>query len=56
MKSWKTTIIGAIAAAFIAIQPMISTGEIDWKSVGIAALVALFGYLTKDAGVTGTEK
>ena len=56
MKNWKTTLLGAIAAAFIAIQPLISTGEVDWKSVGIAAVVALFGYLTKDAGVTGNEK
>lgn len=56
MKSWKTTILGAIAAAFIAVQPLIATGEIDWKAVGIAAVVALFGYFTKDAGVSGTEK
>ena len=56
MKNWKTTVLGAIAAAFIAIQPLIATGEVDWKAVGIAAVVALFGYLTKDAVVTGSEK
>jgi hypothetical protein len=56
MKNWKTTVLGAIAAAFIAIHPLISTGEVDWKAVGIAAVVALFGYLTKDAGVSGTQK
>lgn len=56
MKSWRTTIIGAIGATFVAIQPLIETGAIDWKSVGIAALIALFGYLAKDAGVSGTEK
>lgn len=56
MKNWKTTILGAITAAFVAIQPLIATGEIDWKAVGLAALIALFGYLAKDAGVTGTEQ
>jgi len=55
MKNWRTTIIGAIGAAFIAIQPLIETGVIDWKAVAIAALVALFGYLAKDAGVSGKE-
>lgn len=56
MKNWRTTVLGAIAAAFVAIQPLIATGEVDWKAVGIAALIALFGYLSKDAGVTGTVK
>jgi len=53
MKSWKTTILGAIAAIFIAVQPLVETGVIDWKAVGLAALIALFGYLAKDADVTG---
>jgi hypothetical protein len=51
--SWKTTLIGAIIAICVAIQPLISTGKIDWKSVGIAALIALFGYISKDSNVTG---
>ena len=53
MKSWKTTILGAIAAIFISVHPLIETGAVDWKAVGLAALVALFGYLAKDADVTG---
>jgi len=53
MKNWKTTIIGSIAAIFIAVQPLFRTGVIDWKAVGLAALIALFGYLAKDADVTG---
>lgn len=53
MKNWKTTIVGALMAVVIAVQPIISTGAIDWKAVGLAALVALFGYLVKDKNVTG---
>lgn len=56
MKNWKTTIIGALLAAVIAIQPLFETGDYDYKKLGLAALVALLGYLTKDAGVTGTGK
>jgi hypothetical protein len=51
--SWKTTLIGAILAIVIAVQPLITTGKIDWKAVGIAALVALLGYVAKDSNVTG---
>ena len=55
MKSYKTTIIGAILAAIIAIQPLIETGVIDYKKVGLAAIIAFFGYLSKDSDVTGTK-
>lgn len=53
MKSWKTTIIGAVTAIIVAVQPIIATGTIDWKAVGLAAVIALFGFLAKDADVTG---
>lgn len=53
MKSWKTTIVGAILATVIAIEPLISTGVVDWKKVGFAGLIALMGYLAKDNNVTG---
>lgn len=56
MKNWRTTIIGAVIAALIVIQGAVSSGTIEWKSVLIAAAVAAFGYVAKDAGVTGTEK
>lgn len=52
-KSWKTTALGAIAAIWIAVEPIVTTGAIDWKKIGIAAVVAAFGYLVKDANVTG---
>jgi hypothetical protein len=55
MKSYKTTIIGAILAVIIAVQPMIETGTIDYKKVGLAAIIALFGYIAKDSDVTGTK-
>lgn len=55
MRSYKTTIIGAILACIIAIQPLIETGVIDYKKVGLAAIIALFGYLSKDSDVTGTK-
>jgi len=55
MKSYKTTIIGAILAAIIAVQPLIETGSFDLKKVALAAFIALFGYLAKDSDVTGTK-
>jgi len=55
MRSYKTTIIGAILAVIIAVQPMIETGTIDYKKVGLAAIIALFGYLSKDSDVTGVK-
>ena len=59
MKNWKTTIAGAIAAILLAIQPIIEAaqgGEINWQQLGFAVILALFGYLAKDAGVSGTQK
>ena len=51
--SWKTTVIGLILAVIVAVQPLISTGEIDWKQVVIAALIAALSFVMKDADVTG---
>jgi hypothetical protein len=53
MKNWKTTLFGGLAAVVIAVQPLIATGSIDWKAVGLAALVAAFSFFAKDANVTG---
>jgi hypothetical protein len=52
MKNWKTTLIGAVIAVATAVQPSISNGQIDWKAVGMGALIALFGFLAKDAEKT----
>jgi hypothetical protein len=54
--SWKTTVVGAILALIIAIQPLIATGTIDWKQVIIAGLIAVLGYVAKDRDVTGGTK
>lgn len=54
--SWKTTVVGAVLALIIAIQPLISTGTIDWKQVIVAALIAILGYVAKDRDVTGGTK
>lgn len=53
MKNWRTTIIGCIGAAWLAIEPIITTGEIDYKKLAMAAGVAAFSFLVKDAHVTG---
>jgi hypothetical protein len=54
--SWRTSLVGALVAILVAVQPLITTGQIDWKAVGIAALIALFGFLSKDSNVTGGTK
>jgi hypothetical protein len=51
--SWKTTVVGAVIAILVAVQPLIATGNIDWKAVAIAACIAFFGFISKDANVTG---
>ena len=58
MKSYKTTIVGIGLAIMIAVQPIIEgTGyHFDTKTIGkltFAALLAAFGYLSKDHDVTG---
>lgn len=53
MKNWKTSLLGALLAIVVAVQPLISTGTIDWKAVVIAALIAGLGFVAKDHDVTG---
>ena len=53
MKNWKTSLCGCLAAVMIAIAPILQTGQFDWKALIIAALVAAFGFLSKDFNVTG---
>jgi hypothetical protein len=54
--SWVTTVLGCVIAICVAIQPLITTGVIDWKQVGFAALIAAFGFFTKQYNVTGGDK
>ena len=56
MKNWRTTILGGIGAIIVAVSPIIVSGEVDTKALIGAAVIALFGYLAKDAGVSGVKK
>lgn len=51
--SWKTSVLGALLAIVVAVQPIIATGQIDWKAVAMAALIAAITFFTKDKNVTG---
>lgn len=53
MKNWKTTLWGAISAVVIVLQPLITTGEINWTSIFFASTITLLGYFAKDNDVTG---
>jgi hypothetical protein len=56
IKNWKTTLLGAVGAALTAVTIYAKSGGdlADWKLYVIPALIAAFGYVSKDAGVTGT--
>ena len=53
MKNWKTTLVGALLALFIALEPIVTTGEVNWIQVIIAGGIAVLGYLAKDFDVSG---
>lgn len=57
MKSWKTTVVGLLAAIWFAVQPIIAHGDFvferDYRSLIYAAIFAAFGFFTKDSNVTG---
>lgn len=56
MKNWRTTLIGCLLAAIVAVEPIISEGEVNWIKVGFAAMIAMFSVVSKDANVTGLPK
>lgn len=53
MKNWRTTLVGGLLAAIIAVQPLLETGVIDWSKITLAAIIAILGYVAKDSKVTG---
>jgi hypothetical protein len=54
MKNWKTSLVGCIIAVCVAVQPLLGvTGKLDWKSIALAAVIALFGFISKDFDKTG---
>jgi hypothetical protein len=54
MKSWKTTIIGAAMAALVAVQTYQGNGSA--KQYAVAALIAAFGFLSKDFDQTHSQQ
>lgn len=58
MKSYKTTIIGALLAgvSFLGIYQSNGGNLSDWKQWVIPFLIAVLGYLAKDSNVTGPVK
>ena len=53
MKHWKTTISGILLGAIIAVKPILETGQVDLKAIGLAALIGALGVLAKDTDSTG---
>ena len=57
MKNYRTFLAGLFGAIWVACLPLINNGNFDihrdWKSIVTASGIALFGYLAKDAKVTG---
>lgn len=58
MKNYRTTVIGALLAvvSFLSIYQTNGGDLADWKQWLLPALLALLGYVAKDAGVTGAAK
>jgi len=58
MQNYRTTIVGAALAGLTFISQFQANGGslVDWKLWVIPALIAVLGYVAKDAGVTGTAK
>lgn len=54
--SWRTFLTGLILSIGIAVEPIIESGAINWKAMGIAAFTAILSYLMKDKNVTGGTK
>jgi hypothetical protein len=58
MRSWKTTLIGALAGVSIVLQATLQQAlagqHVDWNKVGLGCLIALLGYVCKDYNVTGS--
>jgi hypothetical protein len=47
-KNWKTTLLGALAAALIAAGGSLSEGQVDYKIILAAAGAAAIGSVLKD--------
>ena len=52
-KNWQTTFAGLLGAVCVAVYPLLTTGEINWNNILIAAIIAAVGYFAKSKNVTG---
>lgn len=53
MKNWKTTLIGLAGAVYLTLEPLLTTGEVNWRMITLGVIVGILGYLAKDKNVTG---
>ena len=57
MKNWKTTLTGVGGGLLISISALIQAnsagGKINWSAVGVGAIIAVLGLVSKDHNVTG---
>lgn len=56
MKSWKTTIMGAILAGLTVYQEYLDKHEVKPVTIAVAVAIAVLGFLMKDFDQTGSPK
>lgn len=54
MKSWKTTLVGAVLAGLTVLQGYLENHEVKPITIIVAVVIAVLGYLMKDFDQTGT--
>lgn len=55
VKSWKTTLAGAVMGGTYAVLTAMQAGTVDTRDLIVAAGLAILGYLSKDATATHTQ-
>jgi hypothetical protein len=51
--NWRTSLMGFGTALILKVWPMIEAGQVDPKGLAIAAFITLWGFVSKDAMVSG---
>jgi hypothetical protein len=54
--NWRTTVVGAVSAALLAVEPLLTVGTVSKERLILAFAIGALGYFSKDAGVSGTDK
>jgi hypothetical protein len=52
--SWKTTLVGYLGAAAVAILPVLQGHGFQWNDLLLPAVIALVARFAKDASATGS--